>query len=174
MKCCQRTFFSPNVAARRPGKKIGRAHFSISFSPAPALELPHQDFNHHQVLGSSRLHPHPGTRNRPLRRQHLLRRSPFRQRHHHPRFRHRPAPARHLAAKRIQDQAAQSHAPDFPHPLGSHPRPALLRAHLRIPLPPPHPRWRRRQHQPRLRPHRPDGKHLFPRAVLEAPQQHRD
>ena len=78
------------------------------------------------------------------------------------------------AAGGIQKPAAQPHAAAHAHALGPHPGPAVFCADLQSPLPPAHSRLRRRAQRPGRRAHRPDGKHLFSRAVRQAAQQHRN
>jgi hypothetical protein len=56
--------------------------------------------------------------------------------------------------------------------LGPHPGPAFFCADLRIALPAADPRRRGCAHKPRQRAHRPDGEHLFSRAVFRVAEQH--
>jgi len=155
-------------------RSAGGQNISILFFPPPAVEWFHQDGHAHQVLGRSRLHPFPRRGNRPLRRQHLLRRSPLRTRRHHPRRRHRPAQTRPVAACGIQAWLAQPHAAAFAHALGPHSGTAVFRADLRISLSSANSRLRRRAQKSRRRVDRPNGKHLFSSAVLAVAEQHRN
>ena len=127
-----------------------------------------------EILGRARLDSDTGTGHRALWRQHVLRGSAQRRRHHHPRRRHRPARAGPCAAGGIQEPAAEPHPAADAHALGPHPGPAVFRADLRSALPAADSGLRRRAQRPGQRADRPDGKHLFSRAVRQAAQQHRN